>query len=268
MSVTRIQLEKSGEFVALMHDGLVIGLAGPSAAGKSTLALALHRAASASVICTDDHFLPTASCPRFDLAGLPWPDGVVPAAFAKRGNADTNVPAAVDWLGVLSAVLAAKASSSANVVVDSHLLLGNHQGAQQVLSLCDHLVALSADGADDHAMQTLWRRKYMRRHLGSPSYRQLGVSEAEYAVYWEQYVWPRWEKHGARRVPSTALSIDCLQPTRRQADTLLTTGWFEKSTAGQATLKWRDTQAADRQRTRRRAGALAGRTSRAALLRS
>jgi hypothetical protein len=31
------------------------------------------------------------------------------------------------------------------------------------------------------------------RHRGQLSYREQGVQEGEYRVYWEEHVWPRWQ---------------------------------------------------------------------------
>ena len=169
----------------------VVGLAGPSAAGKSTLMLNMQQLVPVTHISCDDYYLPKEFCPTFNLAGLPWPEDV-PPAFAERGNADLNVPGSIDWAGVLEAIDAAEATSASTVVVDGLLLLGDHEGAQSALARCNHLAVMWADGSDERAMRELWHRKYTRAHLGKRPYKERGVSEAEYAVYWAHYVWPSW----------------------------------------------------------------------------
>ena len=208
----------------------VVALSGPSAAGKSTLVEALQAACAVTVVTCDDYYLSKDDCPRFDLKGLPWPGGAVPPAFAERGNADMNVPDSVDWAGVHAAVCAAKSSvQSGTILVDGLLLFGDHPGARQALGECDHVATLWADGEDARAMEALWRRKHSRSHLGKRSYRERGVAEEAFRVYWDAYVWPAWVAHGASRVPAGALRIDALAPTAEQLDALLRTGWFVRN---------------------------------------
>lgn len=208
---------------------VIVGLSGCTGAGKSTLCHGLSKRlhTQLTVVACDDHFLPKEECPRFDLAGLPWENGVVPAAFAKRGPADTNVPASVNWDGVLSDIQQAMAAHSAEstIIVDGLLIFGDHPGAEKVLRCCDQCAVMWAEGED--AKATLRSRKYTRSHLGKPSYQQRGVSEAEYAVYFDHYVWPSWVAHGADRVPSDALKLDCIElTTEEQVERLFATGWF------------------------------------------
>ena len=75
-------------------------------------------------------------------------------------------------------------------------------------------------------METLWRRKFKRSHLGKASYESRGVTPAEYAVYWDSYVWPRWMEHGEARIPGGTLRIDCLLPVEDQVTQLFATDWF------------------------------------------
>jgi hypothetical protein len=66
---------------------LVIGMAGCSAAGKSTLCSAFCEAVAGVSVLEADHWYrkpDDPQCPQFDLEGLPWPDGVVPDAFLAR----------------------------------------------------------------------------------------------------------------------------------------------------------------------------------------
>lgn len=216
---------------------VIVGLSGCTGAGKSTLAIGLQQHIPLTVVACDDFFLPKEQCPRFDLVSLPWADGVVPSAFEKRGDADTNVPEAVDWDGVLNAVdeaasLAAAAEVPSTVLVDGLLLFGDHPGARQVLQRCDHCAVLTA--ADDSAKVALAARKYTRAHLGKPSYQQRGVSEAEYGVYFDHYVWPAWVTHGASRVPADALKLDFALETEAQLAQILATGWFPATAAAAA----------------------------------
>lgn len=208
---------------------MVVGLSGCTATGKSTLLLALQEATPVTIISCDDFYKPKADCPVFDLDGLPWPSGSTPAAFSARGNADLNVPESVQWDLVYGAVEAAAAETSddsGTVVVDSMLLFGEHPGAARVRELCDQTCVLWCESGQD-ALDELRRRKYTRSaHLGKPSYEQRGVSAADYQVYFEQYVWPSWLKHGASRAPADTLRIDCMQPTTDQVQQLMATGWF------------------------------------------
>ena len=208
----------------LYQDMVVVGLCGCTASGKSTLLSRLQQVVATTVVSCDDFYLPPVQCPRFDLNGLPWAGGTPPEAFLKRGNADTNVPAAVDWSRVIEALDAAQQHMPPpSVVVDGLLLFGDHPGARQVLSLCDHTVVL---WTDERASLELCQRKYTRAHLGKPSYQERGVAPDDYAAYWEGYVWPAWLEHGASRIPADALRLDCTQPTATQLDQLLGTGWF------------------------------------------
>ena len=214
----------------------IVGLAGPSAAGKSTLASALQRMAPLRVVCLDEHFLPHDECPRVDLGALAWPTGRVPAAFEERGDADLNDPRAVDWPAVEAAITAAvaeaeRAGGGASVLVEGQLLFAEHPGAARVLARCVHCACLCADGADDEAMAALWTRKWSRRgHLGKgTSYRERGVNASAYEVYWRGAVWPSWRANGI--VPERALHISALLPTAEQADVLRGAGWLDASEA-------------------------------------
>jgi hypothetical protein len=88
------------------------------------------------------------------------------------------------------------------------------------------VAVLWADADNAKAQTMLWQRKYARSHLGKRSYKDKGVTEADYGAYFASYVWPSWLTHGAARVPSDALRIDCLLPAAEQARVLLATGWF------------------------------------------
>ncbi|EOD15767.1 hypothetical protein EMIHUDRAFT_119278 [Emiliania huxleyi CCMP1516] len=205
---------------------VVVALGGCTAAGKSTLVLELQRAAAVRVVSCDDFFLPRERCPRFDLQALPWPGEEVPGAFLLRGDADWNVPAAIDWSGVADAVVSAKQAAQ-SVVVDGMFVLADHPGARTVLQMCDHAAVL---WADEHAATELCSRKYTRKHLGRSSYEERGVSAEEYRVYWENYVWPAWLQHGASSLPADCLRIGCTEEPAAQLDQLLGTGWFSHLT--------------------------------------
>lgn len=204
----------------------IIGLAGPSAAGKTTLAADIATCAKGvETISVDEFYRPPHECPRFGLAALPWPEGgKMPAAFRDRGNADLNSPASIHWEGVIDAIDAT--TSAEAIIVEGLLLFADHPGAQEVLCRCDHLAVLWAEGDDAQAMRALQQRKRTRAHLGKPSYAARGVSEAAYAIYWQHHVWPRWAQHGASRVPAGALRIPCLDAPSQQRDALIATGWL------------------------------------------
>mmetsp|Transcript_85549 Transcript_85549/g.165757 ORF Transcript_85549/g.165757 Transcript_85549/m.165757 type:complete len:372 (-) Transcript_85549:306-1421(-) len=233
---------------------LVVGLAGCSAAGKSTLvdALKLGAPCNIKVVTCDDYYAPLDKCPTFELEALPWPRGEPPAAFKARGKADLNSPGSVVWPKVLAHVhrlqleaeeaLAAALKENGKgprsspkvlpnptvIVVEGLLLLGKDRGAEAVRSEVDHFVLL--DSRPDAASQReLWHRKYTRSHLGKPSYEQRGVSEEAYQVYWDAYVEPRWREHGRGRAATVcpdALRLDCHAPTNTNVKRLLDTGWF------------------------------------------
>ena len=137
-----------------------------------------------------------------------------------------NVPGSVNWSGVLDAVSSAQSSEASNIVLDGLLLFGDHPGAKSALELCEHTACLRPSNSDADAMETLWRRKFKRSHLGKASYESRGVTPAEYAVYWDSYVWPRWMEHGEARIPEGTLRIDCLLPVEDQVTQLFATDWF------------------------------------------
>ena len=227
-----------------MANVVVVGVVGCSASGKSTVVTALgERIASKDclvrVVACDDFYRPFDQCPSFDLATeVPWPGGVVPDAFKARGNADLNVPAAVNWLKVLRKVhelqleaeeavaASAAATQSAKkgqqkeeeksgaaelaavrtrtvIIVEGLLLLGDDEGAALVRSEVDHFAVLSSS-PDPGPQRELWTRKLHRAHLGKASYASQGVTEAQYQAYWEGYIEPRWREHGASRVGTAA----------------------------------------------------------------
>jgi len=222
--------------MAVEH-AVVVALSGCTATGKTTLALALQQRfpQRVEIVHADRHHLPAAHCQKLDLHGLPWPSGSVPQAFLERGYADLNIPSSIRWTTLHDAVTAAVDGDTSTpaagdaprlVIVEGHLLFSAHAGAARLRKLCSHHVVLDADGDDALVMETLWRRKYQRKHLGKPSYASRGVTAEEYAVWWSSYCWPRWVEHGQVAVPSTALRLDCLQPRTALADALVdATGW-------------------------------------------
>lgn len=206
---------------------IVVGVAGPSAAGKSTLTQELQVRVPLSVVCLDDHYRSKAECPVFDIGSLPWPDGAMPPAFAARGNHDLNVPDAVDWGSALGAaeqaIARAREAELAAVVVEGLLLYGEGTGPASLRALCQRFVLLDVHDTD---AGELCRRKWSRPHLGKPSYEQRGVSLAAYRVYWDGYVWPSWKTH-SQQVPDGALRLTCTTTTDESVRALLSTGWFD-----------------------------------------
>ena len=204
---------------------VVIAVGGCTGTGKSTLCFGLQKVREVTIVQVDEYHNPTALCPRIRLATLPWPDGL-PPSFAARGEADFNVPAAIDWQALHGAILRAKRSEG-TILIEGNLLYSQHLGALRVRSFCDAFVLLSADGRDPSVMERLWRRKWQRSHLGKPSYRDRGVTAQEYQVYWESYVWPRWLEHGACCIPPVALRINSMHSAEQNCRTLLGTGWLD-----------------------------------------
>ena len=133
-----------------------------------------------------------------------------------------NVPAAFDWPAVLADVRSTTAvaadAGEPSVLVEGLSLFADHPGAAAVRGLCQRHAMLCAD--DAAAYRELRRRKWGRSHFGKPSYQERGVSEAEYGVYWEHYVWPAWVEHSTK-VPAQSLRLDCLLPIERSVEALL-----------------------------------------------
>mmetsp|Transcript_784 Transcript_784/g.2032 ORF Transcript_784/g.2032 Transcript_784/m.2032 type:complete len:257 (-) Transcript_784:128-898(-) len=207
---------------------LVVGLVGPSAAGKSHLCATMERRLGGQlrVLACDDHYLKPEECPRFNLAAIPFPSGSTPQAFLCRGNADMNHPGSVDWTGVARALdkLIDECDPSDVVVVEGLLLFGEDDGAKAVLAECERVALLQADGGDKRAQDELLRRKWTRAHLGKKSYRERGVSLEDYQAYWDHYVWPSWVTHGESRCPTGAVRLDCLAPAEVNVDKLARAG--------------------------------------------
>mmetsp|Transcript_43878 Transcript_43878/g.94504 ORF Transcript_43878/g.94504 Transcript_43878/m.94504 type:complete len:225 (-) Transcript_43878:31-705(-) len=193
----------------------VLGMVGCTAAGKSTICHSLQSKLNhCLMVCTDDHYLPLDSCPRFDLDALPWPSGI-PEAFKKRGNADLNHPKSVHWAkvhhDVQAAIRTAELRGDSVVILEGLLLCADDDGARSAAALCDGWVLLAPGESSKENQEVLWRRKYTRSHLGNQSYKDRGVTEAEYQTYWDSYVWPRWLEHGfMRRPPKRSVVVDCL----------------------------------------------------------
>jgi len=161
----------------------------------------------------------------------------------ERGEADYNHPDAIDWSATMTAVnnaaltttsgvvndndrqrQAGPSSSSSNssssncVLIDSHLLLGEHPTANALRERCNHFILLDlpADKKQSELIHRKWSRP--RHHLGDASYKDKGVELAEYTAFWEQYVWPRWVEHGLSRSfdpgvvdPSRMTRLDCTE---------------------------------------------------------
>ena len=136
--------------------------------------------AQARLVAADDFYLPKEQCPCFDLNALPWMGDTPPVAFVKRGAADMNVPGSLDWNALHTATLKAidKASRSGEaVIVEGHLLLGEHSGATSLRELINWWVLLTTD---DDGEQELCRRKWSRKHGSKNSYLERGVTLDEY----------------------------------------------------------------------------------------
>jgi cobalamin biosynthesis Mg chelatase CobN len=80
------------------------------------------------------------------------------------------------------------------------------------------------------------------------SYAARGVTEAMYQVYWDAYIEPRWQEHGASRATDPAvmghwtqdaeegghLVLSCHHPVPQLVQQVLATGWFEGKGASTA----------------------------------
>jgi len=167
------------------------------------------------LVCTDDRYLPLDSCPRFDLSGIRWPGVSVPEAFKKRGDADLHHPDSVHWAQVQNdlrdAIRTARFREDRVVILEGLMVCADHAGARSLASMCDAFLLLAPGDSSPAAQEVLWKRKYLRSHLGNKSYKDRGVTEQEYHAYWAGYVWPRWLEHGFMdRRPKRSEVVNCL----------------------------------------------------------
>jgi hypothetical protein len=78
------------------------------------------------------------------------------------------------------------------------------------MRLLDHLIWLDAS---PEASETLMNRKYGRSHFGKESYQDKGVAKQDFVVWWDHYVFSRYEDHKPKAVPDNTIIIDCLTET-------------------------------------------------------
>ena len=203
----------------------VVGIVGCSGSGKSTLCDKIAELVQCRIVRGDDYLLSKDKCPPLDLSDLPWPDGNIPAAFLSKRH-DTNCPGCVDWPSFESAVEAAIAEESTQpsgnrlLLVESFLLL--HSAA--ILARLNHVITIAI--ADDD-WPSLARRKWERRHLGTASYQERGVSFDAYSVYWTHYVVRRFRECAAGNparlagAKAAVLTVDCAAPPEANAHAVL-----------------------------------------------
>jgi len=152
---------------------LIIGIAGCTASGKSTLCDALVNElggpSAAAVLPIDNYWLPPDQLPRLPASWL-----AANPTMAKFKQHDTNVPAAVDFAaaeqGLQLAIVAAEHAGRGLLLVEGFLLFAQ----PRLVALLDRAVYLEVDGSA--AQELLLHRKFTRAHLGKPSYQQRGVS--------------------------------------------------------------------------------------------
>ena len=153
-------------------------------------------------------------------------------------------------------------------MVEGLLLFCDDAVARQVRRECDRLVFLGNGGDDsEEAQRRLWLRKYRRKGASGSastnrklSYEERGVTQAQYKVYWDHYIEPSWQRHGARRLAAVLAEaeeakgaedededaddrpdagsgsvvakasrlevIDCHDDVAANAEKLLASGWF------------------------------------------
>jgi uridine kinase len=187
----------------------IVGVTGCSGSGKSTICAKLSEYVDCKVINGDEFLIPQEQCPPLDLTQLPWLAEEVPAAFAPKRH-DTNCPECVDWPAFESAVRQAIDEETQMIdgqsrilFIESFLLLHS----PFIVSILNILVRINIR---DENWPDIIRRKWERRHLGKPSYKERGVSIEEYAVYWNHYVVQRFRKYSAddaARLQDTKISL-------------------------------------------------------------
>ena len=206
---------------------VVVGVAGCSGTGKTTLCAKISEFLKCEVISGDDYLLPQDQCPPLDLTVLPWPDGETPAAFSPKRH-DTNCPGCIDWPAFENAVRQAIDEKSQSVVrsqlllIESFLLLHS----QFIVSKLNYLIRINVSEAN---WPDIIRRKWGRRHLGKASYQERGVTFEEYSVYWSHYVVRRFHECAAgdaarlRGTAAVVLEVDSSSPPDATVQRLLST---------------------------------------------
>ena len=204
----------------------VIGVIGCTGSGKSTLCDKITELVDCRVVRGDDYLLSKERCPPLDLSDLPWPDGTIPDAFVSKRH-DTNCPGCVDWPAFETAVETAiveesiQLSGNRLLLVESFLLL--HSPA--ILARLHHVISIEIR---EEQWPCLARRKWERRHLGTASYQERGVSFDAYSVYWTHYVVRRFRECAAgdpARLAEAAVAVlivDSAAPPEANARSVLT----------------------------------------------
>jgi len=203
------------------NDGLiVIGVYGCTCSGKSALCDELVKNESAEVIELDsfrwdeDQYTEK-GVPQLDLSGLPWPSQKQPPAICK--TFDTNTPEWMDWCkaeaAVDNAIKRAREAGLKYLVIEGFLI----PSQPTIMAKLDHFVYLYVT---PEASEVLMRRKYTRSHFGKKSYEQKGVSLQDFACFWDNYVFLRFQQHIPPQVPANTIIIDCLVPTAEAVATI------------------------------------------------
>jgi hypothetical protein len=92
------------------------------------------------------------------------------------------------------------------LVVESFLL----PTQPRIMRMLDHFIWLDANHA---ASKVLMERKFCRSHFGKVPYKDMGVRKEEFMVWWNHYVFSRYEEYKPNQVPDNTIIIDCLIET-------------------------------------------------------
>jgi len=175
---------------------LVVGVAGASGSGKSTIAAALAERLG-GVVCPED--------PRFFLLECP-------SSYRLRDPASEE-PSSVDWPATLAEIRRVIGTGPRAVVVEHFLLLAN----ADLVDLCDVIVYASV--GTDRAARSLCRERRVARS------RRTATEEAALRRYYDAAVWPAFLRN--THAPflrlldadaSRAVVVDAARPIDRVVD--------------------------------------------------
>jgi len=194
---------------------LVVGLAGCTASGKSTLcdAIVQRQAPGSVAIVTLDNFWQEED--RLPMLPDDWLARNPNMARLKKH--DTNVPESVNWAAaeehIRNTIASAKSAGTRIVLIEGFLLFSQ----PQLIALLDRTIYLTVDDSEKHV---LMMRKYRRSgHFGKPSYESRGITVDEYTRYWNECVIDRFHKYGTGQPPGT-IDLSCTMSIAEQVEQL------------------------------------------------